>query len=63
MDEAILRKAAFAMPLSNRSYPPGPSRFIEQEYMIISYRTDFLIEPIAGNDLRETYNRRYHARA
>ena len=34
MDEAILRKAAFAMPLSNRSHPPRPYRFIEQEYMI-----------------------------
>jgi acetoacetate decarboxylase len=42
MDEASLRKGAFAMPLSSRSYPPGPYRFIEQEYMIISYRTDFV---------------------
>ena len=63
MDEATLRKAAYAMPLSNPSYPPGPYRFIDQEYMTTSSRTDFVIEPIAGSDLRDTYDRRYHARA
>ena len=63
MDEAILRWAAFAMPLSNASCPPRPYRFIDQEYMTTSSRTDFVIEPIAGSDLRDTYNRRYHARA
>jgi acetoacetate decarboxylase len=31
---------AFAMPLTNPSYPPGPYRFINREYLIISYRTD-----------------------
>lgn len=31
---------AFAMPLTNPSYPPGPYRFVDREYMIISYRTD-----------------------
>ena len=40
MDEATLRKAAYAMPLNNPSYPPGPYRFIDREYMIITYRTD-----------------------
>src|SRR5215467_3846126 len=40
MDEAALRKAAYAMPLNSPSYPPGPYRFIDREYMIISYRTD-----------------------
>src|SRR6202007_2028743 len=40
MDEAALRKAAYAMPLNNPSYPPGPYRFIDREYMIIAYRTD-----------------------
>src|SRR6516162_2950247 len=40
MDEAMLRKAAYAMPLNNPSYPPGPYRFIDREYMIITYRTD-----------------------
>jgi len=35
MDEAILRKAALAMPLSNRSYPLGQYRFIEQDCLIV----------------------------
>jgi acetoacetate decarboxylase len=40
MDEAMLRNAAYAMPLNSPSYPPGPYRFIDREYMIITYRTD-----------------------
>src|SRR5215468_3828282 len=40
MDEAALRKAAYAMPLNNPSYPPGPYRFVDREYMIITYQTD-----------------------
>jgi acetoacetate decarboxylase len=35
-----VRKQAFAMPLTNPAYPPGPYRFIDREYMIITYRTD-----------------------
>ncbi len=35
-----LRKNAFAMPLTNPSYPPGPYKFVNREYMIITYRTD-----------------------
>ncbi len=31
---------AFAMPLTSPSYPRGPYRFINREYLIISYRTD-----------------------
>ena len=31
---------AFAMPFTNPSYPRGPYRFVNREYMIISYRTD-----------------------
>lgn len=40
MDEAVVRKAAYAMPLNNPSYPPGPYRFVDREYMVIAYRTD-----------------------
>ena len=40
MDERAVRKAAYAMPLDNPSYPPGPYRFLDREYMIITYRTD-----------------------
>jgi acetoacetate decarboxylase len=30
----------FAMPIYNPAYPPGPYRFIDREYLIITYRTD-----------------------
>jgi acetoacetate decarboxylase len=31
---------AFAMPLTSPAYSPGPYRFINREYLIITYRTD-----------------------
>ena len=31
---------AFAMPLTQPAYPPGPYRFCDREYLIITYRTD-----------------------
>ena len=31
---------AFAMPLTSPAYPPGPYRFVNREYLIITYRTD-----------------------
>lgn len=35
-----VRRQAFSMPLTNPSYPKGPYRFVDREYMIITYRTD-----------------------
>jgi len=35
-----VRKNAFAMPLTSPAFPPGPYRFINREYLIITYRTD-----------------------
>ena len=35
-----VKKSAFAMPLTSPSYPVGPYRFYDREYMIITYRTD-----------------------
>ena len=35
-----VRKNAFAMPLTNPSFPPGPYRFYNREYIIITYKTD-----------------------
>ncbi len=32
-------KRAYAMPLTNPSFPPGPYRFFNREYVIITYRT------------------------
>ena len=40
MKIADVRAQAFAMPLTNPSYPCGPYRFINREYLIITYRTD-----------------------
>jgi acetoacetate decarboxylase len=40
MKEHEVRDKAFAMPLTSPAYPPGPYRFIDREYMIITYRTD-----------------------
>jgi acetoacetate decarboxylase len=31
---------AFAMPLTSPAFPPGPYRFSNREYLIITYRTD-----------------------
>jgi acetoacetate decarboxylase len=35
-----VKRRAFAMPLINPSFPPGPYRFIDREFLIITYRTD-----------------------
>jgi acetoacetate decarboxylase len=35
-----VRKTAFAMPLTNPAYPPGPYRFVNREFMVVTYRTD-----------------------
>jgi acetoacetate decarboxylase len=35
-----IRRSAYAMPLTNPAFPPGPYRFFDREYLIITYRTD-----------------------
>jgi acetoacetate decarboxylase len=40
MNLSDVKKNAFAMPLTSPSYPRGPYRFLNREYLIISYRTD-----------------------
>ncbi|BCA96536.1 putative acetoacetate decarboxylase [Legionella antarctica] len=40
MKEAEVKQKAFAMPLSSPSYPKGPYRFINREFLIITYETD-----------------------
>jgi acetoacetate decarboxylase len=40
MKEQEVRERAFAMPLTSPAYPPGPYRFVDREYMIVTYRTD-----------------------
>lgn len=40
MNASDVRARAFSMPLHSPSYPPGPYRFFDREYLIITYRTD-----------------------
>ena len=35
-----VRAAAFAMPLTSPAFPRGPYRFIDREFLVITYRTD-----------------------
>ncbi|MBP0590781.1 acetoacetate decarboxylase [Paraburkholderia sp. LEh10] len=40
MTESEVRDRAFAMPLTSPAFPPGPYRFVDREFLIITYRTD-----------------------
>jgi acetoacetate decarboxylase len=40
MKESDVRARAFAMPLTSPAYPLGPYRFVNREFLIITYRTD-----------------------
>jgi len=40
MKVSQVRQRAFAMPLTSPAYPPGPYRFVDREFLIITYRTD-----------------------
>ncbi len=33
-------KTAYSMPLTSPAYPPGPYRFFDREFFVITYRTD-----------------------
>ena len=48
-----VKERAFAMPLTNPSYPKGPYEFRNREYFIVTYRTDpvALAKLNAGSDL------------
>ena len=35
-----VRRRAFAMPLCAPAFPPGPYRFVNREFLVITYRTD-----------------------
>ena len=35
-----VRSSAFAMPLTSPSFPRGPYRFVNREFLIVAYRTD-----------------------
>jgi acetoacetate decarboxylase len=40
MKESEVKQRAFAMPLTSPAYPIGPYRFVNREFLIITYRTD-----------------------
>jgi acetoacetate decarboxylase len=40
MKLADVRRNAFAMPLTDTAYPPGPYKFYNREFVVITYRTD-----------------------
>src|SRR5215813_5758051 len=40
MKENEVRSQAFAMPLTSPAFPIGPYRFVNREFLIITYRTD-----------------------
>jgi acetoacetate decarboxylase len=40
MKQPEIRANAFAMPLTSPAYPRGPYRFVDREYLIITYRSD-----------------------
>lgn len=40
MTPSEVRARAYAMPLNDPAYPPGPYRFYNREFVVITYRTD-----------------------
>ncbi|MGG5823096.1 acetoacetate decarboxylase [Falsiroseomonas sp. HW251] len=40
MTEDEVRANAFAMPLLSPAFPPGPYRFVDREFLTVTYRTD-----------------------
>jgi acetoacetate decarboxylase len=40
MKESEVRQRAFAMPLTSPAFPMGPYRFVNREFLVITYRTD-----------------------
>jgi acetoacetate decarboxylase len=40
MNEQQVLEQAFAMPLTSPAFPIGPYRFVNREYLVITYRTD-----------------------
>lgn len=35
-----VKRNAFAMPLISPAFPHGPYRFVDREFLIVTYRTD-----------------------
>lgn len=55
MDTSTILKNAFAMPISSPAFPRGPYRFINREYLIITYETDMdLLREVVPEPLKVT---------
>lgn len=55
MNEHDVKHNAFAMPLAAPSYPRGPYRFINREYLTVAYETDMdLLRAIVPEPLEVT---------
>ena len=55
MNESEIRERAFAMPINSPSYPRGPYRFINREFLIIVYETDIeLLKAVVPEPLEVT---------
>jgi len=40
MKASDVRATAYSMPLTSPAYPKGPYRFVNREFLVITYRTD-----------------------
>ena len=40
MKASDVRETAYSMPLTSPAYPKGPYRFVDREFLVITYRTD-----------------------
>ena len=55
MNRSQVIENAFSMPLTNPSYPRGPYRFINREYLVITYETDIdILKQIVPEPLEVT---------
>ena len=55
MKETEIREKAFAMPITSPSYPHGPYRFNNREFLIITYETDMdLLRAVVPEPLEVT---------
>lgn len=40
MKASEVGKTAYSMPLTSSAYPKGPCRFVNREFLVITYRSD-----------------------
>jgi len=61
MNISDVKRNAFAMPLTSPSFPPGPYRFVNREFLIVTYETDLdalravVPEPLEVNEPHVKY--------